>query len=271
MKKTQYLKELNISAPQQRGGANKKSDVEKIQSWLCLQEKMHPGLGTMVNIDGDFGPATENAVKIYQRSIDVPSNGVVTPSLFMAFTSHMKNAFEGVAPKASIRESILSVAENHLKHLPFELNIRQQSNSGPWVRSYMGGNEGASWLWCMGFVQTIIDQAMSLHGRDFTKIMPLTYSCDTIGTYGIGQNTLIRNEKIRKDPGLVKKGDILLIRKSLHDWVHTAIIMDIKGDTFVTIEGNTNNDGSSNGDGVYKRIRNFRKSVLDVFSLSKWI
>jgi hypothetical protein len=38
MKKTQYLKELSLSAPEVRKGIlNKKADVEKIQSWLCLQ------------------------------------------------------------------------------------------------------------------------------------------------------------------------------------------------------------------------------------------
>ncbi|WP_262148634.1 hypothetical protein [Chryseobacterium foetidum] len=61
------------------------------------------------------------------------------------------------------------------------------------------------------------------------------------------------------------------MRKSQNDWIHTAVIVDVIGDTFITIEGNTNNDGSSNGDGVYKRVRNFRKSYLDVFSLNNWL
>ncbi|XHR97653.1 hypothetical protein ACFJIV_13940 [Mucilaginibacter sp. UC70_90] len=39
------------------------------------------------------------------------------------------------------------------------------------------------------------------------------------------------------------------------------------GDLFDTIEGNTNTDGSSNGNGVYKRVRNFQTSKLDVFSI----
>jgi peptidoglycan hydrolase-like protein with peptidoglycan-binding domain len=64
MKKTQYLKELSLSAPEVRKGIlNKKADVEKIQSWLCLQERQHRGIGSMTGIDGDFGPATQTAVK----------------------------------------------------------------------------------------------------------------------------------------------------------------------------------------------------------------
>ena len=272
MKKTQYLKELSLSAPEVRKGIlNKKADVEKIQSWLCLQERQYRGIGTMTGIDGDFGPATETAVKNYQKFVNVPQNGVVNASLFSKMSSNLKNAFEGTLRKANVRETICEVANNHLKQFPFELVIKNQSNCGPWVRSYMGGNEGTPWFWCMGFVQTVLDQAMSLHGRCFTDLMPLSYSCDTVGSHGVQNGALIRNEKIKLNPSLVQKGDVLLVRKSQNDWIHTAIVLDVTGDTFVTIEGNTNNDGSSNGDGVYKRVRNFKKSTLDVFSLNKWL
>ncbi|WP_312078192.1 peptidoglycan-binding domain-containing protein [Chryseobacterium sp.] len=272
MKKTQYLKELNLSAAMvKKGLTNKKADVEKIQSWLCLQERQHRGIGTMTGIDGDYGPATESAVRNYQKFMKLPVDGIVTTALFSKLTANLKYSFESVTKKATLRDTISEVAHNHLKGFPFELVIKNQANSGPWVRSYMGGNEGADWLWCMGFVQAVLDQATSLHGRNFTEMMPISYSCDTVGTHGIQKGALIRNEKIRINPALVKKGDVLLVRKSQNDWVHTAIIVDVVGDTFVTIEGNTNNDGSSNGDGVYKRVRNFRKSALDVFSLNNWL
>ena len=272
MKKTNYLKELSLSAEVvKRGLANKKADVEKIQSWLCLQERQHRGIGTMTGIDGDFGTATELAVKNYQRFLGLPADGVVTTSLFSKLTLNLKKSFESVEKKTNLRVTISEVAHNHLKGFPFELVIKQQTNCGPWVRSYMGGNEGANWLWCMGFVQAVLDQATSLHGKKITDIMPISYSCDTVGTYGVQKNLLIRNEKIRNNPALVKKGDVLLVRKSQNDWIHTAIIVDVVGDAFVTIEGNTNNDGSSNGDGVYKRVRNFRKSILDVFSMDNWL
>ncbi|MBD8082295.1 peptidoglycan-binding domain-containing protein [Chryseobacterium caseinilyticum] len=272
MKKTNYLKELSLStAVVKRGLANKKADVEKIQSWLCLQERQHRGIGTMTGIDGDYGTATEVAVKNYQKFLGLPADGIVTASLFTKLTSNLKNSFEGAAIKANLRDTISEVAHNHLKGFPFELVIKQQTNCGPWVRSYMGGNEGSDWLWCMGFVQAVLDQATSLHGRNFTEMMPISYSCDTVGTHGIQKNVLIRNERIRINPALAKKGDVLLVRKSQNDWIHTAIIVDVVGDTFITIEGNTNNDGSSNGDGVYKRVRNFRKSYLDVFSLNNWL
>ncbi len=272
MRKTAYKKEIVISNVQKiRGSKNKKSDVINIQSWLCLQEQMHTGIGTMTEIDGDFGPATERCVKNFQKFIHKSETGIVDQTIFDALSLPLKNAFEGVTLESNIRETILKVAENHLKNKPKELVIKGQSNSGPWVKSYMDGHQGHFWYWCMGFVQAVIDQALSLHGIKFTKIMPLTYSCDVVGMKGLEHKCLIRNSKIRQQPHLVKPGDILLIRKSLHDWTHTAIIIEIDGDTFTTIEGNTNRSGSRNGDGVYKRIRNFQKSSLDVFSLEKWL
>lgn len=39
-------------------------------------------------------------------------------------------------------------------------------------------------------------------------------------------------------------------------WSHVGIVESVNGDSFTTIEGNTNNSGSSNGDGVYNRTRN---------------
>ena len=60
---------------------------------------------------------------------------------------------------------------------------------------------------------------------------------------------------------------IFLLQKSPHDWTHTGIITAIGNGIFETVEGNTNNGGSSNGNAALKRIRNFMQSKLDVFSI----
>lgn len=39
---------------------------------------------------------------------------------------------------------------------------------------------------------------------------------------------------------------------------HIGLVIDYDADTITTIEGNTNNNGSANGDGVYKRTRRRR-------------
>jgi peptidoglycan hydrolase-like protein with peptidoglycan-binding domain len=268
MIKKQFLDEIAIKQTQARGNStNNKKDVLKIQSWLNLYAQQNPASGTSTGIDGDFGSATEIAVTNFQKAIKIPPSGKVDAPTFDALCAPMKNAFTTVPKGKNLRELILSTAAIHLANHPFELVIKGQSNSGPWVRAYLDGNEGEPWFWCMGFVQTIIDQAATVLGKDFRTLMPLTYSCDVIGTTGINKGLLRRVSQVRTNPSLVKPGDIFLVQKSPNDWFHTGIVLGVNGSVFETIEGNTNNDGSHNGNGVYKRQRNFMQSKLDVFSI----
>jgi peptidoglycan hydrolase-like protein with peptidoglycan-binding domain len=268
MIKNEYEKELVISATQRRDGAdNTRKDVKKIQSWLALYGMTHPTAGTTTTVDGDFGPATEQCVKNFQKAMGLPQSGVVNQQLFDSLCDPMHIAYEKPLTASGLRTLVVQAANQHLNNSPFELNYDDNSNMGPWVRSYMDANEGTDWFWCMGFVQTIIDQAASTQNKDFRAMMPLTYSCDTVGMHGLNSGALIRYTAVRNDPTLVRPGDIFLLQKSSNDWIHTGIVTVVGTDTFETIEGNTNEGGSNNGNGVYKRIRNFRKKKLDVFSI----
>jgi peptidoglycan hydrolase-like protein with peptidoglycan-binding domain len=267
MIKKQYLKEIQISGTQSRGGVNNRQDVMKIQSWLNLYARTNPRSGTATAIDGDFGPSTEMAVKNFQKAKKLEQTGKVNTALFDLLCQPMTNAFETQPSGRTLRELIVSAANLHLNNNAFELTIKDQSNSGPWVRAYMDGNEGTDWFWCMGFVQTIIDEAASAQGKDFRTLMPLSYSCDTVGTTGIHKKLLTRYTDIRKDPSVVKPGDIFLVQKTPNDWFHTGLVTGVHDSVFETIEGNTNEDGSHNGIGVFKRTRNFMVQKLDVFSI----
>jgi len=271
MHKNKYLKELKISKTQKKGGSNSRKEVAKIQSWLCLHAHMNSGTGTMTGIDGDFGPATQRAVKNFQKAKRISETGEVSQTVFDKLSAPMKNAYEYDTKKSTLRKTIVAVAEQHLKQNARELTINGQSNSGPWVRAYMDGHEGTPWFWCMGFVQAIIDQAFTIHGQSFKEMMPLTYSCDVVGMKGIEHGCLMRYLTVRTSPQDVKPGDIVLVRKTKYDWTHTAIVTEVHGSTFTTIEGNTNLAGSRNGLGVFKRIRNFRNSKLEIFSIKKWV
>ncbi|AOC97071.1 Putative peptidoglycan binding domain protein [Flavobacterium anhuiense] len=272
MQKTFYQKELLIKATQQRNGVNNnKKDVEKIQSLLNLFAMQHPGSGTATGIDGDFGHATEKAVLNYQKFNGLPQNGNVDQNLFDKLASPLKKAFESSISGSNLRELILNTAKNHLKNQPFELVINNQSNTGPWVRSYMDGHEGTDWFWCMGFVQAIVDQAASIQGKNFKTLMPLTYSCDTVGTTGLQKKILTRYQTARTNSALIKPGDIFLLQKTPNDWIHTGIVTAVHADTIETIEGNTNSGGSHNGNAVMDKIRNYKQSKLDFFSIESLV
>lgn len=268
MQKSHYQKELIIAATQKKNGANNnKKDVMKIQSWLTLYSMSNPGTGTATSVDGDFGPATEQAVINFQKAKGLPQSGVVTQETFSAMCEPMQKAFEQKVPGSGLRQLIVNTALHHTKFKPLELTIEGQSNRGPWVRSYMDNHEGSAWFWCMGFVQAILDQAASQTGKNFKSLMPLTYSCDTVGTTGLQKGLLTRYTAVRNNAAAVKPGDIFLLQQTPHDWIHTGIITAVIGDVFETAEGNTNAGGSSNGIAVLKRVRNYRSSKLDVFSI----
>lgn len=268
MVKQHYLKELVIAGTQSKNNAaNKKADVMKIQSWLNLFALAQPAQAVSVAVDGDFGPATEKAVKNFQRLNGLPQSGVVNASVFSKLSQPMFNAFETKGKNTQLRKLVIEIANIHLANIPYELVIQNKANCGPWVRAYMDGHEGDAWFWCMGFVQAIIDQACSQLNKDFRTLMPLTYSCDTVGSKGLEKKILSRYTAIRNNPGVAKPGDIFLLQKSSFDWTHTGIITAVDDDTFETIEGNTNLGGSRNGNAVLRRVRNFRLSKLDVFSI----
>ena len=135
--------------------------------------------------------------------------------------------------------------------------------------SDLNGLEGKDILWCMGFVQTLLDQTASAFGRQFTAIMPRSLSCDEVALAGRASGRLTTNTAVRQSPGVAKSGDIFLLRRTRNgqpDWHHAGLITAVHTDVFETIEGNTNTNGSDNGVGVFARNRNFRQQVLDVFS-----
>lgn len=274
MKKENFKKELVLANQQQRGSQNIKKEVRKIQSWLTLYELSNPGSGTAMKVDGIFGPATEIGVKQFQQIHGLPQTGIVDAALFGMLTIPLLKAFTHPSGGITLREKVVNVAKQHLEQKPFELVIDKETNSGPWVRSYMDGAEGSDMLWCMGFVQAILDQAASELNKDFRKLVPHTGSCDVVGNHGIATNRLARNINVRANPSLIQPGDIFLLydkNNSQIAWFHTGIIISSTNDTITTIEGNTNNDGSSNGNGVYKRIRNFRTNTIDVFSIQSLV
>jgi len=58
-----------------------------------------------------------------------------------------------------------------------------------------------------------------------------------------------------------ERGDLGCIQSGI-GWRHIYLVTDVHGDRVLTIEANTNNDGSFNGDGVYERSRPIAGSIF---------
>ena len=261
MTKNFYIEELNIKAQLKEG--SKGEDVKKVQEWLNLWRYYQADWFNIVTVDGEYGRQTKKVIMEFQRKTGLEADGIVGVNTFRKLTGPMANAFT-LIPGTDLRKLIVGYAEQHLVNIPREL---YNSNEGPWVRAYMDGNEGKQWAWCMGFVQTILDQAFTSLGGNFLSIMPKTYSCDVVGEHGKSNGKLIRNVNLRSNPEVIEAGDVFLIVKKPWDWTHTGIVTGLDDDWIHTIEGNTNDEGSREGFEVCRRMRNFQKNDIDIFKV----
>lgn len=97
-------------------------------------------------------------------------------------------------------------------------------------------------LWCAAFVACVGFRTL---GRAWP--LPLSASCDVV-------------RLAAQDKGMVvptpERGDLFFVMKSVHDATHVGFVTAVRADgSCSTIEGNTNDAGSRDGDGVYRRRR----------------
>ena len=265
MMKKQYILELRTEKPYVKIGQKNDPDVKKVQEWINLWKRYDPKWKISTAIDGEFGPGTLATVKEFQRFHKLEDDGIVGNYTWRKLTEPMTEAFTKIKKDLSLNELIVAYAEQHLKSSPREF----RQNEGTWVRAYMDGNEGSQWAWCLGFVQTIVDQAAFTNGNQaVTDYMPFSYGCDDIGNHGLKTGKLIRNADLKRgDIKRVKPGDVFLNVKTERDWTHTGIITEIKGEWIETIEGNTNDEGSREGYEVCARKRNFTTKNIDIYRI----
>jgi hypothetical protein len=184
----------------------------------------------------------------------LPANGVVDARTQKALLSPMEAAQQEIAAGGkSLNDLFIAYARQHLKQHPLEVGGQ---NSGPWVRLYMNGNEGEAWPWCAGFATFVLRQACWTKGVAMPH--PYNFSCDVLATKGQANGTLV---SVRKpaDFALVKPGYLFLIRRTPTDWTHIGIVESLEGEAMMTIEGNTNDEGSREGFEVCRR----RRALID--------
>lgn len=230
-----------------RGTRGRKA--RQVQEWITLH-------GFKTSIDEDFGPATARALKLFQAARGLPETGVVNQATWEVMVVPLVRALAPVAAEATYAATVLKVAQQHLREHPIELG---GANSGPWVRAYMNGNQGAAWPWCAGFVSFVLDQAAQIH----QQAVPVksTFSCDFLALDAQQKARFVAERDLdRETPtwGEASLGAcaIFLVRRTSTDWTHTGFAFGYHPDgTFETIEGNTNDEGSREGFEVCRRIR----------------
>ncbi|MFC1829610.1 peptidoglycan-binding protein [Thermodesulfobacteriota bacterium] len=239
------MKDLILGKTLKQGHKGKK--VKLFQEWLCIH-------GFHLAIDGDFGPATDYAVRQFQKKKKIAVDGIIGEETFKLMVEPMTRVLAPIeAGGRTPGQMLVAYARQHLKQHPVEIGGQ---NKGPWVRLYMNGNEGPAWPWCAGFVSFLLKQTYQRLG----KALPLqtTFSCDILVAQAKEKGRFL-DERTIEFKNVIKPGAIFLNRRTRTDWVHTGIVVRAEDEIFHTIEGNTNDEGSREGYEVCQRIRGYKK------------
>jgi hypothetical protein len=232
--------------------------VKRVQEWLTFH-----GFATV--IDSDFGPATRTCVRRFQAENGSADSGIVDEATWNAMIVPLTNVLAPIAPAAgdTLPSMLLKYADQHLIQHPVELG---GENSGVWVRIYMNGNEGSEWFWCAGFATFIMKQACQ--ALDLPMPIQGSFSCDSLAYQAQMAGLFVPGKDIEQgiiDTASLGAAQMFLVRRTSTDWTHTGFSFSWDDHTFSTIEGNTNDEGSSNGYEVCERYRSIKDKDFIIF------
>jgi hypothetical protein len=151
-----------------------------------------------------------------------------------------------------MNDAILAV----IKVAASQVGVRESNNnSGATVQKYQAATTlgGTHWPWCAAFIAWCVLQAL---GAELARIVwIMSASCDQILDWARRRDIVFHTPEV---------GDAGLVMASANDATHIFLVTKVTARGFYTIEGNTNKDGSRNGDGVYERFRPHSKRYLFV-------
>lgn len=227
--------ELSLKNPLAQGARG--MAVQRVQEWLAFHS-------CRTGIDGAYGSATAAAVRKFQKQKQLSQTGEVDQATWQCLTAKIHEAFKDGSGD-TLGERVRTIAQQHLNIRPVELG---GNNCGPWVRIYTGGHDGADWAWCAGFVTSVLRQACMELGLP----MPIrgSLSCDTLAAQAQAAKLFVTERDLssgNSNWNHLGKAYIFLARRTAGDWTHTGFGFGGTHNSFDTIEGNSNNEGSRDG------------------------
>ena len=170
-----------------------------------------------------------------------------------------------------VRESLIALGEPSADAQTFASILKQNrnakeqpkgSNNGPEVKRYLASTGlGPGNPWCMAFVYYIFDELCSKLGTQ----NPLPKTAGVMNHWGSAPaENKITIAAARSNPELIKPGQIFIMSRPGKGLGHTGIIVsvDASAGTFTTLEGNTNDQQSGEGDRVGQNVRKISSGAL---------
>jgi hypothetical protein len=245
------------------------SDKETVKK---IQQRLNSvGCGPIAE-DGVFDKErTEKAVRLFQArfpdvtgrplEIDGKVGSLTWGAMFGASTVPSNSAALSALTKAAIDFAITQIG---VMEKPIG------SNRGPEVDGYLGAvgldPAGGSFAWCVAFTHFCYKKAAENLGlqNPHIKTAGVLDHWNKAGTKP--KVVRVTNAKAVANPALVKPGSLFIIDFGGGKG-HSGIVVEVANGRLVTIEGNTNDNGSREGIGVFQRdarkISKINKGFID--------
>lgn len=243
-----------------RKGESDKCIVKAIQKQLNI---FH--CGPLLE-DGDFGNLTFSAVKQFQaRNTDINGVPLVVEGKIGSITWQV--LFPQKA-NTSVTETANSLLKEVLSNANSQIGVREvppNSNRGPQVSKYLesvGLNANADdYPWCMAFVYWCFKQA----SQNLNVSNPLVKTGGVLKQWNETKYRKIKKADAVNRPTLINPG-FVFIRNYGNGFGHTGIVTIVDGGFIDTIEGNSNDNGTREGIGVFalrRKINTIENGFID--------
>jgi peptidoglycan hydrolase-like protein with peptidoglycan-binding domain len=224
-----------------------------------------------IDEDGGFGDQTESAVRLFQARFSDSDNQPLkidgrVGSLSWGRLFGAETVPRVIQPATDLAQAVLDVARS-------QIGVREQplgSNRGPEVDQYVratGLNPSGRFPWCVCFAFFCFKQAAESLGR----ANPMIRTAGVLDLWnGAGNQGVPRvtTNQAMNNPALVHPGQIFVIDTPPPGGAgHAGLVEQVLSGKLVTIEGNTNDNGSREGIGVFRReqrkISSINKGFVD--------
>jgi hypothetical protein len=220
-----------------------------------------------VKANGRFDAATERAVKRFQlRFPDASGQPLTVDGVAGPITWE---ALFGIAPSAAPAVATLAtVALGFAVEEIGQMEMPPGSNRGPRVDEYIravGLDPGGAFAWCAAFVYWCFGQAAMKDGlrNPVVKTAGVLDHWTKAGNRGIRR---VLGATAKSSPEQVRPGFVFIMDFG-GGAGHTGLVESVAGGRLITIEGNTNDGGSREGVGVFRRterkIGSINKGFID--------